>query len=251
MNFREEYKKSAEIIAPSAEALQRMKSNVLEKINTPAKKVFPWKKISAIGGSVAACAVIGVAAVRFIPQSMNSTDMTAASMSSVAMAESAADAADAGNYGILTDKSESEKMDAALDQADEINSMPADSDHPKSVDENAPEQAISAPSASSAPSTTVATPPENTAPCEEAGDAAETSYQQIIFNDDMSGCTYGNKIYSLDAKLGYYDNTSTALAGIVCEDRSSGMLYLVEFNSTELYISELKGDFIGVFIKAE
>ena len=58
MDFREEYKKSAEVMTPSAEAMERMTKNIMEQINAPAKKAIPFKKISYIGGAVAACALI-------------------------------------------------------------------------------------------------------------------------------------------------------------------------------------------------
>ncbi len=67
MDFREEYKKSAEVMTPSAEAMERMTKNIMSQINAPAKKAIPFKKISYIGGAVAACAVITVGAVKLLP----------------------------------------------------------------------------------------------------------------------------------------------------------------------------------------
>ena len=67
MDFREEYKKSAEVMTPSAEAMERMTKNIMEQINVPAKKAIPFKKISYIGGAIAACAVITVGAVKLLP----------------------------------------------------------------------------------------------------------------------------------------------------------------------------------------
>ena len=70
MDFREEYKKSAEIMNPSAESMLRMKQNILEQAKkTPSKKAIPFRQIAIAGGSVAACAVIGISAARFLPQS--------------------------------------------------------------------------------------------------------------------------------------------------------------------------------------
>lgn len=68
MNFREEYKNSIEIMSPSAEQMARMKKNILEQVKAPEKKAIPFKKIAYIGGAVAACAVISVAAINIIPR---------------------------------------------------------------------------------------------------------------------------------------------------------------------------------------
>lgn len=76
MDFREEYKKQAEVMTPSAEAMERMTKNIMEQINAPAKKAIPFRKISYIGGAVAACAVIAVGAVKLLP-SMESELATA------------------------------------------------------------------------------------------------------------------------------------------------------------------------------
>ncbi len=68
MDFREEYKKCADIMAPSAEAMDRMTNNIMAQINAPAKKTIPFKKISYFGGAIAACAVITVGAVAILPR---------------------------------------------------------------------------------------------------------------------------------------------------------------------------------------
>lgn len=68
MNFREEYKNDMQIAGPSAEQLERMKSNVLAQTAEPVKKTLPLKRIAAVGGAVAACAVISVAAVNILPR---------------------------------------------------------------------------------------------------------------------------------------------------------------------------------------
>lgn len=78
MDFREEYKKSEKLISPTDEQIQRMMSGVMSKIEAgeanatelkimPQKKAFPFKKIAYIGGSVAACAAITIAAVTIAP----------------------------------------------------------------------------------------------------------------------------------------------------------------------------------------
>ncbi len=67
MNFREEYKNQAEVINPSQEAMERMADNIMEHIKAPAKKAIPFRKITYIGGAVAACAVITVGAFKVLP----------------------------------------------------------------------------------------------------------------------------------------------------------------------------------------
>ena len=74
MDFREEYKKSAEVMTPSAEAMERMTRNIMEQVNAPVKKAIPFRKISYIGGAVAACAVITLGAVKLLPALGNSLD---------------------------------------------------------------------------------------------------------------------------------------------------------------------------------
>ncbi len=77
MDFREEYKKQAEVMTPSAEAMERMTAKIMEQVNAPVKKAIPFKRIAYIGGTVAACAVIAVGAVRLLP-AMDNTLETAA-----------------------------------------------------------------------------------------------------------------------------------------------------------------------------
>ncbi|MGN1108762.1 MAG: hypothetical protein ACI4RK_05205 [Oscillospiraceae bacterium] len=100
MNFKDEYKKSAESISPDREAIDRMKAAVMAKIAeeqgefpeisgsarsaeehpepTPHKKPLPFKRIAVIGGAVAACAVVTVSAMTLLPN-LNTSDMVAAS----------------------------------------------------------------------------------------------------------------------------------------------------------------------------
>lgn len=75
MDFREGYKKSAEeLVSPSEEQLQRMTAAVMDRINSaeqpePArgKRAIPFRKIAYIGGTIAACAAVTIAAVNIIP----------------------------------------------------------------------------------------------------------------------------------------------------------------------------------------
>lgn len=88
MDFREEYKKSAESLSPDNEAMERMKAAVLAKIaeeqsggaahGAPAdnkaespepkpKKPLPLRRIAYIGGAAAACALITISAFTFLP----------------------------------------------------------------------------------------------------------------------------------------------------------------------------------------
>lgn len=104
MNFSEEYKKSAENMNPDRQTIDRMKAAVLKELqehpDAPAqpleepKKPLPLRRIAYIGGAVAACAAITVAAVNLVPSLKASNVM----ISSGAIADSSASAAEiAGN----------------------------------------------------------------------------------------------------------------------------------------------------------
>lgn len=104
MKFSEEYKKSAENINPDRQTIDRMKAAVLKELqeqpDAPAqpleepKKPLPLRRIAYIGGAVAACAAITVAAVNLVPSLKASNGM----ISSGAIADSSASAAEiAGN----------------------------------------------------------------------------------------------------------------------------------------------------------
>lgn len=104
MKFSEEYKKSAENMNPDRQTINRMKAAVLKELqehpDAPAqpleepKKPLPLRRIACIGGAVAACAAITVAAVNLVPSLKASNVM----ISSGAIADSSASAAEiAGN----------------------------------------------------------------------------------------------------------------------------------------------------------
>lgn len=104
MKFSEEYKKSAENINPDRQTIDRMKAAVLKELqeqpDAPAqpleepKKPLPLRRIAYIGGAVAACAAITIAAVNLVPSLKVSNVM----ISSGAIADSSASAAEiAGN----------------------------------------------------------------------------------------------------------------------------------------------------------
>lgn len=66
MNFRDEYKKEISEISPDEAALERIRSGVAKRLAEPEvtkKKPLPLRRIAVIGGSAAACLVIGVTAV--------------------------------------------------------------------------------------------------------------------------------------------------------------------------------------------
>lgn len=121
MDFREEYKKSAEVMTPSSEAMERMMKSILEQVKAPAKKAIPLKKISYIGGAVAACAVIAVGAVTVLPMIGGSNLETAANdtASSAYMYQEEAAAADEAENSVFmpTDGAEA-AYDEALGGAD-------------------------------------------------------------------------------------------------------------------------------------
>lgn len=100
MKFSEEYKKSAENMNPDRQTIDRMKAAVLKELqehpDAPAqpleepKKPLPLRRIACIGGAVAACAAITIAAVNLVPSLKASNVM----ISSGAIADSSASAAD-------------------------------------------------------------------------------------------------------------------------------------------------------------
>lgn len=113
MNFKEEYIKAAEEFTPDRQTIDRMKENVLNM--TRAKKAFPFRAVAAVGGTVAACAVITLAAARIAPKNASdnmfvansnmATSSAASGMSGAAddvcadCAPEAAEDADGANIG--------------------------------------------------------------------------------------------------------------------------------------------------------
>ena len=100
MKFSEEYKKSAENMNPDRQTIDRMKAAVLKELqehpDAPTqpleepKKPLPLRRIAYIGGAVAACAAITIAAVNLVPSLKASNGM----ISSGAIADSSVAAAD-------------------------------------------------------------------------------------------------------------------------------------------------------------
>lgn len=104
MNFRDEYKKSAESISPDREAMDRMKAAIKAQLESEQsfpvtdteqehKKPLPLKRIAYIGGAAAACAVVTVSAFTLLPLFRNSgsiTDTSNSSMTETAAADTAA-----------------------------------------------------------------------------------------------------------------------------------------------------------------
>lgn len=104
MKFSEGYKKSAENMNPDRQTIDKMKAAVLKELqehpDAPAqpleepKKPLPLRRIAYIGGAVAACAAITIAAVNLVPSLKASNGM----ISSGAIADSSVAAAEiAGN----------------------------------------------------------------------------------------------------------------------------------------------------------
>ncbi len=139
MNFKEEYKKSADSISPDKEAIDRMKAAVLAKVaeeperSAESRKPLPLKRIAIIGGAAAACAVITISAISLLPSIRSANDMVeeAGSSSAVSMAENAvydsSAANDSGNKpqmvsaGICSEESACAAYDAT--EADIIDSV--------------------------------------------------------------------------------------------------------------------------------
>ncbi|MDE7192352.1 MAG: hypothetical protein K2O14_00140, partial [Oscillospiraceae bacterium] len=73
MNFKEEYIKAAEEFTPDRQTIDRMKENVLNMTRT--KRALPFKTVAIVGGTVAACAVITIAAARIAPNIANDSNL--------------------------------------------------------------------------------------------------------------------------------------------------------------------------------
>ncbi len=107
MNFKEEYKKSADSISPDKEAIDRMKAAVLAKAaegperSAAESRTLPLKRIAIIGGAAAACAVITISAISLLPSVRSANDLVEeASSSAVSMAEDAVSDSSAANDGL-------------------------------------------------------------------------------------------------------------------------------------------------------
>ncbi len=125
MDFREEYKKSAESLSPDNEAMERMKAAVLAKIaeeqsGAPAdnkaespepkpKKPLPLRRIAYVGGAVAACALITISAFTFLPMIKRTNGMIE-DMSSSATAGTAQINSSAADFA--------QETEAAMDEDD-------------------------------------------------------------------------------------------------------------------------------------
>lgn len=102
MNFKEEYKKSAEMMSPDRQTIDRMKAAVMAKLNEEPseeepkhKKPLPLKRIAFAGGAAAACALITISAVTVIPMIRKNKDMVSEAQEN--NSSTAASAADFGN----------------------------------------------------------------------------------------------------------------------------------------------------------
>lgn len=139
MKFSEEYKKSAESMSPDRQTIDRMKAAVLRELqehpDVPAeplpepKKPLPLRRIAYIGGAVAACAVITVAAVNIVPTLKTSNGMISSSNSLSSAAEIANGAAMPETSLIQTGTYEYPSADIMEDEAaDEIPDYAFDND---------------------------------------------------------------------------------------------------------------------------
>ncbi|MCM1166181.1 MAG: hypothetical protein NC299_02295 [Lachnospiraceae bacterium] len=65
MKFGDEYKNEMSMLAPDEETAERIRNGVMKRIaeDAPAKKPLPLRRIAVVGGSIAACLVIGVTAI--------------------------------------------------------------------------------------------------------------------------------------------------------------------------------------------
>ncbi|MBP1544059.1 MAG: hypothetical protein J6A16_08165 [Oscillospiraceae bacterium] len=280
MELREEYKKCAEVIEPSEAQMERMKKNILEQVKAPQKKKpIPFGRIAAVGGSVAACAVIAVAAVRLSSDADSS-----------ALATGSSNAAVMESYSRAEDISESIMADAAA--ADEepsyVMSDSAAADVQVNASSYSPESdntSISYPVADGSTDKAIGEATENgnadsvvTDKAPDNEEAAEVADEEIDdapifeaedtvadvqtntapgtdtlpvieFSDDYLEC------YTDDAKyvLAKDDLNSTDTVGEAFEMQDGlGELYTVELNGDAMHITRLSDSyFIGVYIKVQ
>lgn len=131
MNFREEYKNSIEIMSPSAEQMARMKKNIMEQVKAPEKKAIPFKKIAYIGGAVAACAVISVAAINIVPRLSGNAGLSTENFA----------AADGAAYMDNADRATESSMESAcadFDYTDSCDDMTNKADEDGTIATNTP-----------------------------------------------------------------------------------------------------------------
>lgn len=133
MKFSEEYKKSAENMNPDRQTIDRMKVAVLKELqehpDAPAqpleepKKPLPLRRIAYIGGAVAACAAITIAAVNLVPSLEASNGMiSSGANSSPAAMEAAGNETAAPNFSMIQNTTTAGSADdiaedAAADEA--------------------------------------------------------------------------------------------------------------------------------------
>lgn len=98
MDFREEYKKSAEIMNPTEDTMARMKKNIMEKASQPNKKSASHRRLMYAGSAAAACVVVAIAAVAILPRLNISGEMTRAYSNGAAAVTDCAAENKAGAY---------------------------------------------------------------------------------------------------------------------------------------------------------
>lgn len=273
MDFREEYKKAAEIMDPSAEAMERMRKNILAQAEKPVRKPLPITRIATVCGSVAACALIAVVSVSYMNGKSNTADMMMMA-SSAACAEScmensvttAATATDQKNaeYAVLDSVFSADIAEDICEDAEEINADTAAGDSFAPTADSAPPVNITAGNA--APSEFDSANEsgavlEETDGCTEMPDSegavkepdTETecilSYETLEFSEDGSSVLFRGVRYlrSDDEQKRLPEDDNDAAETV--EDIATGELFEAELSDGILYIMTSDGELVGIYIE--
>lgn len=280
MDFREEYKKAAEIIAPDQAAAERIKSGARAGVSPLGKRVSALRTFAVTGGAVAACAVITISAVMLMPRSGGSMVDSAAneaapangiqSPSTYAVTEGYSGAAAEDDADVFYQDYQDYDSDPAYDAVAESSVMddaaepalPADGDKDAlalpdkgNADSGAglyDGGSDSVPAAAPAEDNEKAVEYDN-AEEEEVFDEAPESYPSadssnaemflgFELSEDLQICRWNGIIYTLDPEAEY--DGSSMLPGETVE--LAGTVYDIEYSDTLLYLFS-GGEFLGAY----
>lgn len=280
MDFREEYKNSAETLSPDKQTVERMKSAVLQQTTAP-RKAFPFKRVAYIGGTVAACFIIGVVGISLANRTDSGISIAAENMSSSAVIsddcaaeeESAAyDTPTAATSAVIYGEPEA-SCDAAEPQA-ECEDIPANpgqapdileiADNTALTDglgedraaEEIPEDAVEEPAAAAPTDADIAEEEADDIPIEEpvtdSGNETQPTLSGelydlplIAFSADMELCSFCGADYrrTEDAELPeLYERVP-----LVTEDGAPADAYLTEDGSAAIIY--IDGTYFGSYLR--
>lgn len=264
MNFREEYKNEISEISPDEAAVERIRRGVAEKLTMPEnakKKPLPVRRIAMIGGSLAACLVIGVAALtltnggrRFTgladKMTSNAAGMSGGNAAPAASRPPANEAAGVGAY---------DKPDyAAGGMGSSPNSVEGNGglcqDDGGIYGENA------TPSEPKSPSS-----PSGTSVAEMSGDATGSQDTPeppvklpptITFEGDGFTLEYGSVIMYYKALDEHYDGENGAppiadSEDVIEAETPDGEKFFVQFNGDRLVLYDVEYGLLGIYVTAD